>query len=118
VRYTVAADVAAVRHFPGSFTVRDGNIYLHTSNGQAPGAHQMGISGSEAGISIKRSFVTVRGFTFRNYVVRAQSSTGVDVRQEGRQVTIQDCRSTNCSVGFIVYGGDHRVLNCQTEDVV
>ena len=117
VRYTIAADVAAVRHFPGSFTVRDGKIYLHTSDGKAPGAHQMGISGSEAGISIHRSFVTVRGFTFRNYLVRAQSSTGVDVRQESRQVTVQDCRSINCSVGFIVYGGDHRVLDCQTEDV-
>jgi hypothetical protein len=115
VRYWLVADLASVKHFPSSFTHAGGKLYFHTSDGKAPSTHRIGISGADCGVFANRPRVTVRGLAFRNYLARAKWSTGVDLRT--RQITVENCRSWNCSMGFIVTGDENRVLNCRAEDV-
>ncbi|HYG34757.1 MAG TPA: right-handed parallel beta-helix repeat-containing protein [Clostridia bacterium] len=115
VRYHLVADLAAVAHFPSSYTVTDNMLYFHTSDGREPKAHQLGISRSDCGLFINRPYVTAQGFAFRNYLARGKWSCGIDLRTH--HITVQNCRAWNCSMGFTVTGDDNRVLNCTTEDV-
>jgi hypothetical protein len=73
------------------------------------------MSAQDCGLFIHRPYVTVRGIAFRNFLVREKWSTGVDLRVD--HIVVEDCRSSNCSLGFIVTGNDNVVRRCATEDV-
>jgi len=114
-RYTLAADVASVERFPATFAPAEDKLYFHTSDGQPPGDDTVLRSANDYGLFIARPNVTVRGISFRNYRVREKWSTAVDLRVKGN-ITVENCRALNCSLGFIVNGADNAVLNCRVDD--
>lgn len=115
VRFSLVADVDAVRKFAGSYTFREGKLYFSTSDGKPPAGQAISRSSADYGMFISRPHVTVRGISFRNYRARSKWSTAIDLRVN--HITVQDCRASNCSLGFIVTGDSNTVLNCHAEDV-
>jgi len=116
VRYVLVADLAAVAHYPASYCYQTGQLYFHTSDNRPPTAHSLGMSSSEDyGLLIYRPHTTVRGFWFRNYLASPKASAGISVRARG--VVVEDCRASNCPIGFHLGGEDNRLVHCQAEDV-
>jgi hypothetical protein len=115
-RYILAADLTAVAHYPASYSYGAGRLYFHTSDGKPPKAHALGISSAEDyGLLIYRPNTTVRGIWFRNNVTSPKASAGVSVR--ARNCLVEDCRASNCPIGFHLGGEDNRLLSCRAEDV-
>ena len=73
------------------------------------------MSAHDCGMFVNRPHVTVRGISFQNYLAREKWSTGIDLRVN--HITVEDCRSSNCSMGFIITGNDNAVRRCAAEDV-
>ena len=116
LRYRLVADAESVARFPATFAIDGNRLYLRTSDGQAPTPDRVKISHQylDYGIFIDRPNVTVRGFKFRNYLIRDVWSTGVQLRADN--VTVEDCEAVNCSIGFTVVQHNGVVRNCRVED--
>src|SRR5688572_11460003 len=114
-RYRLVADRQSVARFPATFSIEGKRLIFHTSNGQAPQRGELLMSSEDHGLFINRPHVTVRGIAFQNYLAREKWSTGVDLRVNN--ITVEDCRSTNCSMGFIITGKNNALRRCATEDV-
>jgi hypothetical protein len=118
-RYLMAADLPAVQRFAASFTFTDGGLFFHTSDDGPPAGHDIEIGSLRAGgegLRIARPDVTVRGLTARNYV-STMFSGGFCTAPGSQRVTFQDCRSCNCSRGFVLSGRQIRLLGCRADDV-
>ena len=115
IRYRLVADRQAVARFPATFSVEGKRLLFHTSDGQAPRPGELLMSVDDCGLFVNRPNVTVRGLAFRNYLAREKWSTGIDLRVN--HVTVEDCRSSNCSLGFIITGNDNAVRRCVAQDV-
>lgn len=115
VRYTLAADLDAVRRFPGSYAIDDGRLYFHTSDSLPPDDRVITIGHGDYGLSILRPHVLVRDLEFRNFVARGKWSAGVQLR--AAQVTVTGCSVSNASFGFTVSGDHCSILRCTARDV-
>jgi len=115
VRYRLVADRLAVARFPATYTFEGRRLLFHTSDGQMPRPGELLMSAHDCGMFVNRPQVTVRGIRFQNFLAREKWSTGIDLRVD--HITVEDCRSTNCSMGFIVSGSDNAVRRCTAEDV-
>jgi hypothetical protein len=115
VRYRLVADALSVARFPATYTVEPGRLLFHTSDGQPPSPGGLLMSSADCGVFINRPHVTVRGIAFRNYLAREKWSTGADLRVD--HITVEDCTSTNCSLGFIITGNNNVLRRCTAEDV-
>lgn len=114
VRYRLVADRQSVARFPATFSVEGKRLLFHTSDGQAPRPGELLMSVHDSGLFVNRPSVTVRGIVFRNYLAREKWSTGIDLRVN--QITVEECRSANCSMGFIITGSGNVVRRCTVED--
>jgi hypothetical protein len=115
-RYTLVADLAAVRHYPASYWVGDEDIYFHTSDGRPPQDHEVGLSWHSNGISLWRTDMTLRGIEFRNCLTWSYScGAGLFAAR----AAIEDCRAWNTVRGFYSWGGvpGGRIVRCRTDDV-
>jgi hypothetical protein len=101
--------------FPATYSIEGKRLLFHTSDGQPPRPGDLLMSAQDCGLFIHRPFVTVRGIAFRNFLVREKWSTGIDLRVD--HIVVGDCRSSNCSLGFIVTGNNNVVRRCAAEDV-
>jgi len=115
MRYRLVADRQSVARFPATYTVEGKRLLFHTSDGQAPRPGELLMSAEDFGLFINRPHVTVRGMAFRNFLAREKSSTGIDLRVD--HITAENCRSANCSMGFIITGSHNALRRCATEDV-
>jgi len=115
IRYRLVADGQTVARFPATYSVEGKRLLFHTSDGQAPRGGDLLMSAHDYGLFVKRPHVTVRGIAFRNFLAREKWSTGIDLRVD--HIVVEDCRSSNCSLGFIVTGNNNVVRRCTTEDV-
>ena len=115
IRYRLVADRLAVARFPATYSIESQRLLFHTSDGQTPRPGELLMSAHDCGMFVNRPHVTVRGIGFRNYLVREKWSTGIDLRVN--HITVEDCRSSNCSMGFIITGNDNAVRRCAVEDV-
>lgn len=115
IRYRLVADSRSVARFPATYSVEAKRLLFHTSDGQAPRQGGLLMSSHDYGLFVNRPHVTVRGIAFRNYLAREKWSTGVDLRVN--RITVEDCRSSNCSMGFIITGNGNTVQRCEAEDV-
>jgi nitrous oxidase accessory protein NosD len=115
VRYRLAADRRAVARFPATYSIEGKRLLFHTSDGRAPGSGDLLMSAQDYGMFINRPYVTVRGIAFRNFLVREKWSTAIDLRVD--HIVAEDCRSSNCSLGFIITGNGNVVRRCTAEDV-
>ena len=114
-RYRLVADRQSVARFPASYSIEGKRLLFHTSDGQAPRPGELLMSGHDCGLFVNRPQVTVRGLGFRNYLAREKWSTGIDLRVN--HITVEDCRSSNCSLGFIITGSGNAVRRCAVEEV-
>jgi parallel beta-helix repeat protein len=116
IRYRLVADVESVARFPATYAVDGDRLHLRTSDGRppAPGRVMFSHQYLDYGIFIDRPNVTVRGFKFRNYLIRDVWSTGIQLRADN--VTVEDCEAVNCSIGFTVVQHNGVVRNCRVED--
>jgi hypothetical protein len=114
-RYCLVADRRAVARFPATCSVEGKRLLFHTSDGQSPRPGELLMSVHDCGLFVNRPHVTVRGIAFRNYLAREKWSTGIDLRVN--QITVEECRSTNCTMGFIITGSVNTVRRCTAEDV-
>ena len=115
IRYRLVADRQTVVRFPASYSIEGKRLLFHTSDGQPPRNGDLLMSAHDCGLFINRPYVTVRGIAFRNFLAREKWSTGIDLRVD--HIVVEDCRSGNCSLGFIVTGNHNTVRRCITEDV-
>lgn len=115
VRYTLVADRKAVGIFPATFSVEGKRLLFHTSDGEPPRPGELLMSAHDCGLFVNRPHVTVRGLQFRNYLLREKWSTAIDLRVD--RIVAEDCRASNCSLGFVVSGNDNVVRGCVAEDV-
>jgi hypothetical protein len=115
VRYRLVADRQSVAQFPASFSIEGKRLLFHTSDGQATRSGELLMSEHDCGMFINRPYVTVRGIGFHNFLAREKWSTAVDLRVD--HIVVEDCRSSNCSLGFIVTGNQNTVRRCVAEDV-
>ena len=115
IRYRLAADRETVARFPATYSSEGKRLLFHTSDGQAPGSGDVLMSAQDYGLFVNRPYVTVRGIAFRNYLAREKWNTGIDLRVD--HIVAEDCRSSNCSLGFTVTGGNNVVRHCNAEDV-
>lgn len=117
IRYTLAADLAAVEQFPASFWCDGRSLFIHTSDGRAPGEHEVGITGAQReGIMVWRRNTTVRGLRFRNFLVWGWSG-GVILR--AADTAVEDCQAWNCEKGFQALDdgvANMRIVRCRTDD--
>ena len=114
-RYRLVADRQSVARFPGTFSIEGRRLIFRTSDGQAPRRGELLMSAEDNGLFVNRPHVTVRGLAFQNYLAREKWSTGIDLRVNN--ITVEDCRSTNCSMGFIITGKSNVLRRCAAEDV-
>jgi hypothetical protein len=114
-RYRVVADIESVKRFSSTFTVDGNRLFFRTSDGQPPLPGQLLMSAHDCGMFINRPHVTVRGIAFQNYLVREKWSTGIDLRVD--HITVEDCSTRNCSLGFVVSGNNNTVRRCSAEDI-
>ena len=115
-RYTLVADLAAVARYPASFWYSRSEIFFHTSDGRPPSAHDMGRSLQNAGITVWRQNVTVKGLKFRDFLAW-RYGCAVDLRTSNG--TVEDCEARNCVRGFTVSmerPRDCRIARCRTDD--
>ena len=114
VRYRLVADRQSVARFPATFSGRRETpaVPHQRRPGAAPGELLMSVH--DSGLFVNRPNVTVRGIAFRNYLAREKWSTGIDLRVN--QITVEECRSANCSMGFIITGSGNVVRRCTVED--
>ena len=115
IRYRLVADRLAVARFPATYSIEGKRLLFHTSDGQTPRPGELLMSAHDCGLFVNRPHVTVRGISFQNYLAREKWSTGIDLRVN--HITVEDCRSSNCSMGFIITGNDNAVRRCTAEDV-
>ena len=118
-RYLLAADPAAVRRFPASYTFSKGVLYFHTPDNRPPTEHHLEMGSLQAageGLRIARPDVTVRGLAARNYL-STMFSSGFCTGEGSQRVTFQQCQASNCSRGFTLGGRHIRLLGCRAEDV-
>jgi len=115
IRYRLVADRLAVARFPATYSVEGKRLLFHTSDGQAPRQGELLMSAHDCGLFVARPHVTVRGIGFRNYLAREKWSTGIDLRVH--HITVEDCHSSNCSMGFIVTGAGNTLRRCAAEDI-
>jgi len=115
MRYRLVADRQSVARFPATYSVEGKRLLFHTSDGQAPRPGELLMSMHDSGLFVNRPHVTVRGIAFQNYLAREKWSTGIDLRVN--HITVEDCRSSNCSMGFIITGSGNMVRRCTAEDV-
>ena len=114
-RYRLVADRQSVARFPASFSIEGNRLIFHTSNGREPQRGELLMSAEDHGLFVNRPHVTVRGIAFQNYLAREKWSTGIDLRVNN--ITVEDCRSTNCSMGFVITGKNNALRRCTAEDV-
>jgi hypothetical protein len=114
-RYRLVADRQSVVRFPATFSIEGKRLIFHTSDGQAPRRGELLVSAEDNGLFVNRPYVTVRGIAFQNYLAREKWSTGIDLRVNN--ITVEDCRSTNCSMGFVITGKNNALRRCTAEDV-
>lgn len=114
LRYTYAADAAAVERFPGTVVIDGGRLLLHP-----PGVAQRGggplRSLADQGLAIMRPQVTVRGIVFRNFLARAKWSAGVQAYAD--DVSIEDATVENAAIGVMVAGDRAAVLRLTGRDL-
>jgi Right handed beta helix region/Periplasmic copper-binding protein (NosD) len=115
MRYRLVADRQSVARFPATFTIEKERVLFHPSDGRAPASGELLMSAEDCGIFVNRPYVTVRGIAFQNYVVRDKWGTAIDLRVD--HITVEDCRATNCSHGFIITGNNNALRRCTTDDV-
>ena len=116
-RYQLVADLRSVERFPASYCFTPEALYIHTSDGRPPVEHSIEVSRldvSSYGLYLARPNVTVRGLRARNYHRSYNHSAGIAIR--ARNVTIEDCHSSNCPRGFSVYGPNARILRSRADD--
>lgn len=114
VRYRYVADLAAVRFFPASFTVQDDRLYVRVHGDGDIADLRRNHPYIDFGFFIRRPHTTVRGITFRDYLLREKWSTGVQLRAD--HVTVEDCIAINCSLGFTAVKNNTIVRRCRVED--
>ncbi len=115
IRYRLVADGQAVARFPATYSIEGKRLLFHTSDGKAPRSGELLRSADDCGLFVHRPYVTVRGIAFRNYLAREKWSTGIDLRVN--HITAEDCRASNCSMGFIITGSGNAVRRCAAEDI-
>jgi hypothetical protein len=115
MRYRLVADRQSVARFPATYSIEGPRLLFHTSDGQPPRPDELLMSAEDCGLFINRPQVTVRGLDFQNFLAREKWSTAIDLRVD--QIVVEDCRSTNCSMGFIITGKSNVLRRCSTEDV-
>jgi hypothetical protein len=115
IRYRLVADRQAVVRFPATYSIESKRLLFHTSDGKAPRSGDLLMSVQDCGLFVNRPHVTVRGIAFRNSLAREKWSSGIDLRVA--HIVAEDCRSSNCSLGFIVTGNNNVVRRCTAEDV-
>jgi hypothetical protein len=115
IRYRLVADARAVARFPATYSIEGKRLLFHTGDGQAPRQGELLMGVHDYGLFVNRPHVTVRGIGFRNYLAREKWSTGIDLRVD--HITAEDCRSINCSMGFIITGSGNTLRRCTAEDV-
>lgn len=117
-RYLRAADLQAVKSFPGSVALLDEKTAVfHTTNGQPPSEqHEVRCGREQTGVFSARDNLTIAGLRFENYL-SWQWSAGITV-QNGRNVTIEDCSADNCVRGFLFGAGsmNGQLLRCKSHD--
>jgi len=114
VRYRLVADAASVAHFPASYVFDNGQLIVHPADGKKPEKGAIRVSALDYGMFIARPYVTVRGIHFRDYRVREKWSTGVSMRVD--HLTVEDCSSTNTSLGFTANGKNNVIRRCRVDD--
>lgn len=115
IRYRLVADRQAVARFPATYSIEGKRLLFHASDGQAPRRGDLLMSAQDYGLFVNRPYVTVRGIAFRNFLVREKWSTAIDLRVD--HIIAEDCRSSNCSLGFIITGNSNVVRRCTAENV-
>ena len=115
MRYRLAADRQSVARFPATYSIEGKRLLFHTSDGKAPQSGDLLMSAHDYGLFVNRPYVTVRGIAFRNFLTREKWSTAIDLRVD--HIVAEDCRSSNCSLGFIITGNNNVVRRCTAEDV-
>jgi hypothetical protein len=115
MRYRLAAGSQSVARFPGTYSIEGNRLLFHTSDGEPPHPNELLMSAEDCGLFINRPHVTVRGLSFQNFLAREKWSTGIDLRVD--HIVVEDCRSTNCSMGFIITGKNNVLRRCTAEDV-
>lgn len=115
-RYVHVADRATVAAAPGTFAIEDDHVLFHTSDGQPPTSHDMGMALRSMGMRITRPNTIVSGIEFRNYLSFVWAA-GVHV--SASNVTIRDCSTFNARAGFFVHAKIENVTieGCRAEDV-
>jgi len=121
IRYSCAADLAAVEQFPATFWWDGRHMYVHTSDGRSPKALGAGMSDQAQAICLWRQNTTVRGLRFRNFLAW---NYGGGVTLRAPNTAVEDCSAWNCMRAFQAsYVTGHllenmRILRCRTEDCV
>jgi len=115
-RYTLVADLAAVKTFPASFTFTKSEVFFHTSDARPPQDHKIGMTRGINGITLWRPNVTVRGLQLRNFL-DWRWSCGVEFR--GANTVAEDCRVSNCFRGYQIMMEPEgvRIIRCRADDV-
>ena len=118
-RYRLVADRDAVEHFPGSYTLTDTALYLHTFDDAplTPETVEVSLldSAGDHGVELHRPLTTVRGLRAEGFFRDSVYGSGFMVR--GNRCTLEDCRAENCPRGFTLQGEDATVRRCRAEDV-
>ena len=115
MRYRLVADRQSVARFVATYSIEGNRLLFHTSDGQPPGPDQLLMSAEDCGLFINRPQVTVHGIAFQNFLARDKWSTAIDLRVD--HIVVEDCRSTNCSMGFIITGQSNVLRRCTAEDI-
>lgn len=116
LRYTVSADKKSVGHFPGTYSIQGGKLYVQTSDGSHPNQHVIKMSRSDCGFFITRPNVKIVNIRFENYLRRDRWSTGISVRDGADGVMIDHCEAYNCSTGFTISGKNNTIMNSRVDD--
>ncbi|MDP6111423.1 MAG: right-handed parallel beta-helix repeat-containing protein [Planctomycetota bacterium] len=115
-RYTLVPGIESVEQFPASFTFVGNYLYFHTSDGQPPEKHDIGMTRGINGITLWRPNITVRGLVIRNYL-SWRWSAGVEFR--GANTIAEDCKVSNCFRGYqiMMEPPGVRIVRCRADDV-
>ncbi|HWL53255.1 MAG TPA: right-handed parallel beta-helix repeat-containing protein [Chthoniobacteraceae bacterium] len=116
IRYRKVLDEEAVRAWPNSVCVLDGDrLLVHVGGGTDPAQAALWRNRTANGMEVARARVTVEGLRFQNYVggkdARALTILGAD------DVNIRNCEFIHCTLG--ISGGANRTVieGCRLRDV-
>lgn len=115
VRYRKVVDAPAVYAWAGSvFSMGEGRLLVHTSNGDNPETVALWMNQKPVGIRINRKNVTIEGLHFQNYVGGKEARA---LSIGASHAIIRNCEFTNCTIGISCSGDYAEIMHCNFREV-